>query len=142
MILEKIDTSKPEWLPLDPWAHNKDVCREERNTERGSSGFGSTGVSETIPGAFGPAETNKAASTPLNKFADLPHMQVPTPKSKLSNPEKEQADSNCSLSFDMIDYCQDALNLYRKCTGLKEFSRANTPFCPDGSLPAADEEVQ
>eukprot|EP00973_Karenia_brevis_P049415 6856652-Karenia_brevis.AAC.1 len=42
----------------------------------------------------------------------------------------------------MIDYCQDALSHYRKCTGLKEFRRANTPFCPAGSLPAADEEVQ
>eukprot|EP00973_Karenia_brevis_P083294 11550711-Karenia_brevis.AAC.1 len=42
----------------------------------------------------------------------------------------------------MIDYCQDALKHYRKCTGLKEFKRANSPFCPDGSLPAADEEVQ
>eukprot|EP00973_Karenia_brevis_P015837 2168354-Karenia_brevis.AAC.1 len=84
MILEKIDTSKPEWLPLDLWTHNKDACGEERKTERGSGGFGSTGVSETIPGASWPAETNKAASTPLNKFADLPFMQVPTPKSKLS----------------------------------------------------------
>eukprot|EP00973_Karenia_brevis_P034807 4803344-Karenia_brevis.AAC.1 len=42
----------------------------------------------------------------------------------------------------MLDYCQDALKLYRDCTGRKDFRRANTPFCPDGSLPAADEEVQ
>eukprot|EP00973_Karenia_brevis_P019565 2684031-Karenia_brevis.AAC.1 len=66
MILEKIDTSKPEWLPLDLGTHNENSRREERKTERGSSGFGSTGVSETIPGAPWPAETNKAASTPLN----------------------------------------------------------------------------
>eukprot|EP00973_Karenia_brevis_P025589 3530730-Karenia_brevis.AAC.1 len=75
MILEKIDTSKPEWLPLDLRAHNEDACRGERKIARGSSGFGSTGVSETIPGALWPAETNKAASTLLNKFADLPSMQ-------------------------------------------------------------------
>eukprot|EP00973_Karenia_brevis_P085450 11857538-Karenia_brevis.AAC.1 len=142
MILEKIDTSKPTWLGLDPWLHNKDLCRKDRESERGSRGFGSTGVSEPIPGASRPAEAGKAASTPVNKFTDLPSMNVPTPKSKSSNTDKDRADFICSLSFDMIDYCQDALSHYRKCTGLKEFKRANTPFCPDGSLPAADEEVQ
>eukprot|EP00973_Karenia_brevis_P025251 3483081-Karenia_brevis.AAC.1 len=66
MILEKIDTSKPTWLGLDPWSHNKDLCREERKTERGSQGFGHTGVSEPIPGAVWPAGADKAASTPVN----------------------------------------------------------------------------
>eukprot|EP00973_Karenia_brevis_P022429 3087319-Karenia_brevis.AAC.1 len=75
MILEKIDTSKPEWLPLDPWLHNMDFCRKDRKTERSSRGFGSTGVSDTIPGASRPADTNKAASTPLNIYADFPKMR-------------------------------------------------------------------
>eukprot|EP00973_Karenia_brevis_P004300 589344-Karenia_brevis.AAC.1 len=33
-------------------------------------------------------------------------MQVPTPKSKFSNPDRELTDSICSVSFDMIDYCK------------------------------------
>eukprot|EP00973_Karenia_brevis_P054775 7614635-Karenia_brevis.AAC.1 len=91
---------------------------------------------------MGPA---KAASTPINKFTDLARLNIPTPKSKgkdLDQAGKNLKDSHCYVSFDMIDYCQDALRLYRDCTGIRDFRRADTPFCLDGSLPAAGEEVQ
>eukprot|EP00973_Karenia_brevis_P028988 3999223-Karenia_brevis.AAC.1 len=93
MILEKIDTSKPEWLPLDPWIHNKDLCRK---TEGGSRGFGSTDVSEPIPDHLRPA---RAASTPMNKFSDLAQFDIPTHKSKvfdLDQASKSLKQSSCS----------------------------------------------
>eukprot|EP00973_Karenia_brevis_P031700 4374262-Karenia_brevis.AAC.1 len=73
MILEKIDTSKPTWLGLD--------LLSERRSERGSQGFGHTGVFGPIPGAVRLAGAEKAASTAVNKFVDLPFMNIPTPKS-------------------------------------------------------------
>eukprot|EP00973_Karenia_brevis_P028713 3960094-Karenia_brevis.AAC.1 len=50
--------------------------------------LGSTGVSGAISGASRPANTNTAASTPLNQHADFPQVQVPTPKSKISEVDR------------------------------------------------------
>ena len=45
-----------------------------------------------------------------------------------------------AVVFDMIDYAQQAVDLYTSITGSK-LKPANTPFCPEGSLIPADDEA-
>jgi hypothetical protein len=42
----------------------------------------------------------------------------------------------------MEDYCNDAVNLYKRVANVEKLRDAKTPFCPDGSLPAADDDVR
>ena len=43
------------------------------------------------------------------------------------------------LVFDMEDYGVQAVQLYSSYTGVTTFKNATTPFCPDGSLLAVDD---
>jgi len=47
-----------------------------------------------------------------------------------------------SRLFDMSDYCMQTVEMYKELSGRKTLKYASTPFCPEGSLPAADEEVK
>ena len=46
-----------------------------------------------------------------------------------------------AMSFDMVDYAQQTVDLYLSLTGAKKLKCAQTPFCPEGSLPPSDDEV-
>ena len=46
-----------------------------------------------------------------------------------------------AMSFDMVDYAQQTVNLYLSVTGSKKLKFAQTPFCPERSLPQSDDEV-
>ena len=40
----------------------------------------------------------------------------------------------------MVDYVQETVELYKKVAQVEKIKDASTPFCPDGSLPFADED--
>ena len=44
-----------------------------------------------------------------------------------------------TLAFDMEEYCLSAVALYKQISGHTSLKDARTPFCPEGSLPEADE---
>ena len=44
-----------------------------------------------------------------------------------------------SLALDMEEYCLSAVKLYKDVSGHSVLKPARTPFCPEGSLPEADE---
>ena len=46
-----------------------------------------------------------------------------------------------AVTFDMEDYCQQCVEHYLQVTGEKDVKAAVTPFCPDGTLVAADDEI-
>ena len=46
-----------------------------------------------------------------------------------------------AMSFDMVDYAQQTVDLYLSLTGSKKLKSVQTPFCPEGSLPPSDDEV-
>ena len=47
-----------------------------------------------------------------------------------------------SLAFDMEEYCISAVKLYQDVSGHTTLKDAKTQFCPEGSLPEADEETK
>ena len=46
-----------------------------------------------------------------------------------------------AMAFDMLDYAQQTVDLYKSLTGLKGLKHAATPFAPESSLPPSQEEV-
>ena len=47
-----------------------------------------------------------------------------------------------TISYDMSDYAQQSVEMYKKLTGVEKLREASTPFCPEGSLVACDDEVK
>jgi len=47
-----------------------------------------------------------------------------------------------TLAFDMEEYCKSAVQLYKEVSGYSVLKAAKTPFCPEGSVPEADECVR
>ena len=49
-----------------------------------------------------------------------------------------------SIELNMEEYCQDAVDLYCKTANVavKSLRKVTTPFCPEGSLSANDEEAK
>ena len=46
-----------------------------------------------------------------------------------------------AMAFDMYDYAQQTVDLYKSLTGLKVLKHAATPFAPESSLPQSQEEA-
>ncbi|CAE6942204.1 RE1 [Symbiodinium sp. CCMP2592] len=46
-----------------------------------------------------------------------------------------------AMAFDMFDYAQQTVDLYKGLTGLKTLKHAATPFAPEASLPVSQEEI-
>ncbi|CAE7293066.1 GIP [Symbiodinium sp. CCMP2592] len=46
-----------------------------------------------------------------------------------------------AMAFDMFDYAQQTVDLYKGLTGLKALKHAATPFAPEASLPVSQEEI-
>ncbi|CAE7750010.1 unnamed protein product [Symbiodinium sp. CCMP2592] len=46
-----------------------------------------------------------------------------------------------AMAFDMFDYTQQTVDLYKGLTGLKALKHAATPFAPEASLPVSQEEI-
>ena len=46
-----------------------------------------------------------------------------------------------ALAFDMCDYAQQTVDLYRSITKVDKIKHTSTPFLPDGSILPQDEEV-
>ena len=49
--------------------------------------------------------------------------------------------ANHAISFDMVDYAQQTVDLYLFLTGSEAYKNVQTPFCPEGSLPPSGDEV-
>ena len=47
-----------------------------------------------------------------------------------------------TISYDMSDYAEQSFEMYKKLTGVEKLREASTPFCPEGSLVACDDEVR
>ena len=47
-----------------------------------------------------------------------------------------------TISYDMSDYASQSVEMYKKLTGVEKLREASTPFCPEGSLVACDDEVK
>ena len=47
-----------------------------------------------------------------------------------------------TLAFEMEEYFISAVNLYKNLTGRTVLKDVKTPFCPEGSLPEADERTR
>ena len=67
--------------------------------------------------------------------------QVPPPVKCTIPPVFTKSDptKGKGMSFDMEDYCNDAVALYKRVAGVDKLREAKTPFCPDGSLLAIDD---
>ena len=73
--------------------------------------------------------TEKAPSAPPPGIGcTIPPTMDPPPKGKTGR----------GILFDMRDYVEDAISLYKALTGVA-LRKVRTPFCPDGSLVHADE---
>ena len=46
------------------------------------------------------------------------------------------------MAFDMSDYAQQTVDLYKSIAKVEKLKHASTPFVPDGSITNADEEVK
>ena len=55
-------------------------------------------------------------------------------------PNAALCDSDRAMTFDMEDYAQQCVDLYESLPEAKTLRHASTPFVPDGSLCAADDE--
>jgi len=58
------------------------------------------------------------------------------------NHQKSTRDGVSTVAFDMKEYCQDAINMYKKFTGVEKFRTCSTPFLPENSTSEADEQAQ
>ena len=45
------------------------------------------------------------------------------------------------VTYDMSDYVRQAIEHYMSLAGITKLKKATTPFCPDGTLLPADDEI-
>ena len=79
-------------------------------------------------------------------FSSGSDVKLPLPKAApvaggALGPAKKYHHEYCRVCSDMQDFCEDCLAMYREVTGITKFKNASTPFMPDRSLGAADEEL-
>ena len=46
------------------------------------------------------------------------------------------------ILFNMVDYVQQSVDHYKRLAGVDKLKPAKAPYCPDGSLLPANDEVQ
>ena len=114
--------------PLPP----PDPVDEEEAPDINDVLFGLTEASAASAPRRDPSEWEKAKAevVPPDVDCTIPPV-IPVPRSK---PKQ-----GFCRAFDMRDYCKDAVALYLRVTGLTTLKTAWTPFCPEGSIPHADE---
>ena len=104
----------------------------------------------TVGGLAGKSKTkkNKAGPQPPTTDEDgspLPKAPPEPPGVGCTIPpdwKKKTEDFGRGFAFVMEDYCKDAVKLYLNVTGIKKLKAARTPFCPEGSLVHADDDVR
>ena len=73
-----------------------------------------------------------------DKLGQLIRIETPEPLGRFLGREHDEVDSS-TLEFNMEDFCVDVVELYKHLTGLTTLKKAQTPFHPDGALPATDD---
>ena len=100
----------------------------------------------------GPAENHQGFWEQLTALIDV---EPPEPiyrvlgRNHVLIDAKPRSDENAAMgalkqamAFDMVDYTRQTVDLYKDLTKAQNLKFAATPFCPDGSLPEADNDAQ
>ena len=101
----------------------------------------------------GPADQHDAFWSKLTSVVDieppepiyriLGRNHVVTPLSKTEGHDKCAAfQSQTGMVFDMADYAQQTVDLYKSITGVTKLKHAATPFPPEGSITIEDDETK
>ena len=101
----------------------------------------------------GPADQHDAFWNKLTSVVDieppepiyriLGRNHVVTPLSKTEGHEKCAAfQAQDGMVFDMADYAQQTVDLYKSITGITKLKHAATPFPPEGSITIEDDETK
>ena len=85
-----------------------------------------------------PPTKEEARQVLFDNFNELTGCTVPP----VLTTEPGQRKIGRAMTLDMSDYCSDTVALYKRVTGVTQLKNATTPFCPDGSLVAADDCIK